>query len=95
MRIHHLWPALILAATTQVLAQDGGIETKGVYTPPQEYEAFVEDLRALMKRYPEAAKRYGVVDMGADQPVAKTIVWTCEDFGGALNPPECGPEVLE
>jgi hypothetical protein len=48
-----------------------------------------------MKRHPDAAKRFSLFDMSVEQPVAHVIIWTCQDFGGALIPPECTPEVLE
>lgn len=95
MRACFLMLAMLGAAAPRVVAEDQGIETRGTYKAPKGYEAFVADLQALMKQHPDAGKRYGIVDMGADQPVAKVIIWTCEDFGGALNPPDCGPEVLD
>jgi hypothetical protein len=48
-----------------------------------------------MKENPDAARRFGLVDMGVEQPVSGVIIWKCEDFGGSLIPPECKPELLE
>lgn len=95
MRRYSLLLALMLASAPATFAAMKAIEPVGPYRAEDKHRSFIEDFNTLMKANPDAVKRFSLVDMGADQPIAKVIVWKCEDFGGALNPPECKPEVLE
>lgn len=59
------------------------------FEAPPEHKAFVDEFQALLKKYPEAAQRYMLADMG-DQPMPKSkLTVECErlgDFGIDCRP---------
>ena len=60
---------------------------------PQEHKEFLDEFKNLLKKFPKAAQRFKLADMG-DHPMAKhVIVWKCEDIGDFGV--DCKPEVLE
>ena len=62
------------------------------YTVPDEHKEFVDQFYNLLKKFPKAAKRFKLADMG-DPPVERhVIVWKCRDLGGVVD---CKPEILE
>jgi hypothetical protein len=71
------------------------IKTVGTYEASEQHKTFIADFAKLMKAHPDAARQFSLVDMGFQQPIARVIVWECEDFGGALDPPDCKPVILE
>jgi hypothetical protein len=85
----------ILLAPAETLADQDKITPVGNYQVPDDHTKFIKEFLGLMKQNPDAARRFGLVDMGAEQPVSGVIIWTCEDFGGSLIPPECKPELLQ
>jgi len=89
--------ALVVASVsaTAVAEKTKEIKTVGAYKASEKHKSFIADFDKLMKANPDAARHFALVDMGFEQPVAKVIVWKCQDFGGSLVPPECRPEVLE
>ena len=95
MRICSLLIALLLTSAPAALAADKSIRLTEFYKVEGKHKSFIQDFNALMKKHPDAARQFGLVDTGIEQPIAKVIVWKCEDFGGALDPPECRPEPLE
>lgn len=94
MRLTFLILTMLLSPATTFADQDK-ITPVGNYKVPEDHTDFIKDFLGLMKENPDAAKRFGLVDMGAEQPISGVIIWTCEDFGGSLIPPECKPEQLE
>lgn len=95
MRSWFVLPALLVSSASVTFAADKAIEPVGAYKIPEKHKSFITAFQHLMKEHPDAARQFSLVDMGVAQPVARVIVWTCEDFGGALDPPECKPELLE
>lgn len=87
--------ALVLASAPAAFAAEKAITPVGPYKVPDKHKTFIKDFHTLMKGNSDAARQFSLVDMGVAQPVARVIIWKCEDFGGALDPPECKPEILE
>lgn len=85
----------LLIASSPAVAADKSIKLVQFYKVPDQHKAFIKDFSALMKKHPDAARQFGLVDTGIAQPIARVIIWKCEDFGGALDPPDCRPEPLE
>jgi hypothetical protein len=94
MRLYFL-VLTILVAPAAAFADQNKITPVGNYQVPNDHTKFINDFLSLMKENPDAARRFGLVDMGVEQPVSGVIIWKCEDFGGSLIPPECKPELLE
>lgn len=95
MHRYYVLPALLLSSASVTFAAEKAIEPVGAYKIPEKHKSFIAAFQQVMKEHPDAARQFNLVDIGTEQPVARVIVWTCEDFGGALDPPECKPELLE
>jgi hypothetical protein len=52
---------------------------------PEEHQAFVEEFRNLLRKYPKAAERFRLADLGEYPPPVPvprwTITWECDDWG--------------
>ncbi len=55
--------------------------TAKVHTVPEQHKAFVAEFQSLLKKHPEAAKRYRLADMGEGPRPKHLVVWKCEDIG--------------
>jgi hypothetical protein len=52
---------------------------------PEEHKAFVEEFRNLLRKYPKAAGRFRLADLGEYPPPGPiprwNISWECHDWG--------------
>ena len=56
-------------------------ETSKAYVAPAGHEEFVEEFRALLTKFPKAANRFRLPDMGESETRARVVQWECENNG--------------
>lgn len=61
---------------------------------PEEHKCFIEEFQNLLTKYPKAAERFRLADLGDNPPksppiVRWTVSWECEDWGAFGI--QCGP----
>jgi hypothetical protein len=66
---------MVLLLAPVAFAVDKTVTPAGNYQAPDKYKSFIEDFHNLMKRHPDAAKRFSLFDMSVEQPVAHEIIW--------------------
>ena len=63
-RLLHLVVLVLLLCSPAVLAQQAAQDSaqQATVNIPQEYKAFFDEFSALAKKYPDAARRFGIFD---------------------------------